>query len=876
MWFPGGVTLHRVLALVVAVGIIPMISADASSPSATPDPTPGAGQAAPLDQSRPALTSRTGSAVGNGHGQLGQFTTPIRLQPRATTGGISPTKEVFGFATGGSLADPTFGYPSWNFNLLSTVAYFSISMKYNGVIGGDGWYVFDSSVMTGLVNTAHAHGVKVVVTLTGPGSADLCNALYNSLTTTQQIVAQVVAKNLDGVNIDIEGQLAMCQPTNPAFVPQTNQALLTTFARQLRTALDSIRPGYYLSIDTYSGSAGGTDGFFNIPDLNQYVDAFFVMAYDMDYANLSYAPLKCSSFCMNPVSPLSTYNYNDTISMSQYSAVVGAGKTILGQPYYGRVACVSSPVAHAPAASYLTAATYLDAAAAASDPDVKPGTYATHRDANDPTGLDRWDTWYDNTHRCWREMYWSDVTQLGARYDFVNQTGLRGVGFWTLNYGGGAPELWAALEGHFVRCANAQVGATPSSPQLMGTVVQLLASSSNCPIPLYQFWVLAPHSKTWQLAQGYSSDATYNWDSASHAPGTYEFAVWARDIASAGSAGGGLGRWDAYTVLTYTLSSATFAPCTGLTTAVAPTPPILAGTQVTITATPSACPNARYEFWMQSAGTSVWRDVQPYSAGASFIWNTLGEPPGSYRFSVWARDASSFGTKFDSLGTWDASGTTAVSVTARPCTGVAASAAPVSPQLAATPVTVSATASAACPGPNYQFWLLAPHAASWKVAQPYSPSATFSWDQSAVPAGVYGVAVWVRDKSSNGTSGSSLGRWDALASFTYTLTSQPCTTASATAIPAGSAPAGTTVSIAATAGGCSSPQFEFWVLAPGSSTWQNVQPYSGTATFTWVTAGKAPGLYQLSIWARDRSSVGTAGDAAGTWDAYSPMSYSLT
>jgi spore germination protein YaaH len=756
------------------------------------------------------------------------------------------------------------------------VAFFSISIKYNGVIGGDGWYVFDSSVMTGLVNTAHAHGVKVVVSLTGPASADLCNALYNSLTTTQQIVAQVVAKNLDGVNIDIEGQLAMCNPTNPGFVPQTNQALLTRFAQQLRTALDSIRPGYYLSIDTYSGSAGGTDGFFNIPDLNQYVDSFFVMAYDMDYANLPYAPLNCSSFCMNPVSPLTTYNYNDTISMSQYSAVVGAGKTILGQPYYGRVACVSSPVAHAPARSYLTAATYLQAAAAASDPDVKPGTYTTHRDANDPTGLDRWDTWYDNTHRCWREMYWSDVTQLGARYDFVNQTGLRGVGFWTLNYGGAAPELWAALEGHFVRCANAQVNANLSSPQLMGAVVQIVASSSNCPIPLYQFWVFPPHSRTWQLAQAYSSDATYNWDSASHPPGTYEFAVWARDIASAGSAGGGLGRWDALTTLTYTLNSATFAPCTGVTAAVAPTPPILAGTQVTVTATPTGCPNPRYEFWMENAGSSVWRDVQPYSTSASFIWNTLGEAAGTYRFSVWARDSSSFGTKFVSLGTWDAFSSPAISVFTKPCTGVTASSAPPSPQLAATAITVIAAASAACPGPNYQFWLLAPGATSWKVAQAYSPSAAFNWDQSAVPAGVYGVAVWVRDNSSNGTSTSSLGHWDALTGFTYTLTSRPCIGMSATLTPAGSASTGTTVSIAATAAGCSSPQFQFWMLAPGSNTWQIVQPYSSTATFSWATTGKAPGVYQLAIWARDKSSIGTSGDAVGTWDAYSMTSYTLT
>src|SRR4029077_13891102 len=115
---------------------------------------------------------------------------------------------------------------------------------------------------------------------------------------------------------------------NPA-LNQSNQALLTNFARLMRAGLDAARPGYYLSIATYSGSAAGNDGYFNIPDLNQYVDSFFVMAYDMDYANALSAPLSCSGRlglkCLNPVSPLTTYNYNDSLSAAQYAAVAGPG-----------------------------------------------------------------------------------------------------------------------------------------------------------------------------------------------------------------------------------------------------------------------------------------------------------------------------------------------------------------------------------------------------------------------------------------------------------------------------------------------------------------------------------------------------------------------
>src|SRR5260370_36255965 len=42
-------------------------------------------------------------------------------------------REVFGYAYASNLGDPTVGYPSWNFDLLSTVAFFSIRVHYDGV-----------------------------------------------------------------------------------------------------------------------------------------------------------------------------------------------------------------------------------------------------------------------------------------------------------------------------------------------------------------------------------------------------------------------------------------------------------------------------------------------------------------------------------------------------------------------------------------------------------------------------------------------------------------------------------------------------------------------------------------------------------------------
>src|SRR5262249_4195625 len=79
-----------------------------------------------------------------------------------TVGGTALKREVFGFATAGSLADLKVGYRVWDFSLLSTVAYFGLHV--NGTDGslvqGDiGWNVWQSSIASDFINAAHANGV---------------------------------------------------------------------------------------------------------------------------------------------------------------------------------------------------------------------------------------------------------------------------------------------------------------------------------------------------------------------------------------------------------------------------------------------------------------------------------------------------------------------------------------------------------------------------------------------------------------------------------------------------------------------------------------------------------------------------------------------
>jgi IPT/TIG domain/Cysteine-rich secretory protein family len=303
-------------------------------------------------------------------------------------------------------------------------------------------------------------------------------------------------------------------------------------------------------------------------------------------------------------------------------------------------------------------------------------------------------------------------------------------------------------------CTSVTDSAAPASPQLSGTSVTFTAAASGCPHPLYQFWLLAPGSSTWQIKQPYSSIATFSWNTSGMPSGSYLYTVWARDSGSTGTACSYLGCNDAFFPGTaFTLGS---TPCTSVSDSPSIASPQQSGASVTFTAVASGCPHPLYQFWILPAGSSTWQIKQPYSSMATFSWNTTGMPAGNYLYTAWARDSGSTGTSCSYLGCNDAFFPgTAFSLTTQPCTSVTDSAAPASPQASGTTVIFTAVASG-CPHPLYQFWILAPGQA-WQVLKPYSTAATFNWTTTGLPAGSYMYTVWARDSGSTGTSCSYLG-----------------------------------------------------------------------------------------------------------------------
>jgi spore germination protein YaaH len=409
---------------------------------------------------------------------------PARLAPKALATGVSNLKrEVFGFALASSLTDPSVGYSTWNFSLLSTVAFFGLHVQDDGTFAADSSKTVWDSQTGGLVAAAHSHGTRVLLTIVlqdfSGGTPHMCSGLAHMSTTVSATVSEVKAKGVDGVNVDYEGLNGSCGTADPSWARHA----MTSFSGALRSALPA---GSYLSVDTYASSATDPLGFFDVVGLAPSLDSLFVMAYDLEYSNYKRAPLNCSSFCLGPTAPLSGYYYNDTSTAAQYVAAVPASKVILGVPYYGRKACVASGTPNQYPSSSVVADTYLDASGEAGAPEVQPGSYATHRDANDPAGQERWDTWFNTSLNCTRELYWDDATSLGLKYDLVLQQNLRGVGIWNLNYGGGAPELWSELATHFAMLPGLPGHTSACSGNASAMISWTPAPAQGSPVTGYQ------------------------------------------------------------------------------------------------------------------------------------------------------------------------------------------------------------------------------------------------------------------------------------------------------------------------------------------------------------------------------------------------------
>lgn len=453
----GDVRMLRLRPLIMAAAFAALLPGSASAAGDQRPTAPAGGH----DVTKPWIMQQASDEVSTARvGPLQPRGQVAPLRTRAAAGAASVAnpalkREVLGFARADSLNDPGVGFRTWNFGLLSDVAYFGIHVNPDGTLvnNDSGWQVWQSSVASDLINTAHASGVKVLLTLEFLASdanttLSMCSALDNGQTTIDAAAAQL--KGADGIDLDYEGVEVPC-PDGVAI-----RTKLVQFVQKLRASNLG-----YLVIDTYAGSPEDGGGFFDIPSLAASVDALFVMAYSLESSNNN----PCAT-CMMPTSPLAgpTYDWNVTRAANDYAP--WASQVIMGLPYYGVAGCVAgpNPPANAPVLprpnTHYAGVPYAVFRTLSSDPVVSQ--YQANRDAQDPLGQEMISTYFDAdpSLNCYREAYWDDQASLTRKYDLVNQRNLRGTGMFTLDFGGGSPELWNALALEF--------GTAPSFQSLAG------------------------------------------------------------------------------------------------------------------------------------------------------------------------------------------------------------------------------------------------------------------------------------------------------------------------------------------------------------------------------------------------------------------------
>ena len=112
---------------------------------------------------------------------------------------------------------------------------------------------------------------------------------------------------------------------------------------------------------------------------------------------------------------------------------------------------------------------------------------------------------------------------------------------------------------------------------------------------------------------------------------------------------------------------------------------------------------------------------------------------------------------------------------------------------------------------------------------------------------MYRVSVWVKQAGSTAAN-------DAYYIGSFQLGVANCTSASISAAPASPQAPGSQITFTGTSTACTAPAYEFWILKPNATTWSMVQPYGNGDKLAWDTTGLAPGMYQVSGWARQTGS----------------------
>ena len=281
-----------------------------------------------------------------------------------------------------------------------------------------------------LVDEAHAHGVRLVVTIQNfndPQIVALLSDPARRATAIQTCLTLIAMHGADGVNIDFER------------VSLSVKNEFVTFMTDLKDAVDAAQPAGTPGHVTLAGPAIDGAGAYDFDQLLIHTDGIFIMGYDYYWGTSQPGPTA-------PFTDSATWgnNYSLTWSVEDYLKWGGEenrSKIILGLPLYGHiynVADTSIPGVNLDPEEYIHA--------------MSTGAFQTFAANN---GGEVWDedasaVYAHGEHKGRFAQAWNEnLTSLGMKMDLVTQYDLGGVGFWALGFEEGFDGFWGEVADQF-------------------------------------------------------------------------------------------------------------------------------------------------------------------------------------------------------------------------------------------------------------------------------------------------------------------------------------------------------------------------------------------------------------------------------------------
>ncbi len=310
-------------------------------------------------------------------------------------------------------------YESYNYTLLSHIAYFSYEL--NPSTGG--YRTVHDWKTTPMIDSAKKYNCKVLLSVTNFGTEN--NRLFLKNVAAQkkfikEITALLRARNGDGVNIDFEK------------VPQDQRRAFTNFIINLSTSLKTINKDFEV---TLAIPAIDFKGIIDFAQLDKYVDLFVVMGYEFYGANNKVA---------GPVAPLRSgqtwWKFNLERAIDDYLiAGVTPKKILLGLPYYGAEWRTKDLIVPAEAEQFVRYPMYR----------TIRKEYASETRKIDLESQSAFLAFEEGTSFKYRQVWFEDSTTLGAKYDWVKERQIGGIGIWALGFDNGYDDLWILLANRF-------------------------------------------------------------------------------------------------------------------------------------------------------------------------------------------------------------------------------------------------------------------------------------------------------------------------------------------------------------------------------------------------------------------------------------------